>query len=249
MTSSFRIALAEATDCNMKAILRLIRQASGWLADMGTDQWQEAWPDVEGRDARVWRGLEVGATWIVWAGERAAATVTVAQNPNMEVWQNASCTWDEPAVYAHRLIIDRQFAGFGLGAQLIDWAGLYGQDNWEAEWIRIDVWSTNEGLHEYYMNTGFEPCGTAPDPDYPSGMLFQKSVRKISKPVSPLFTEGKASSDPFGADAPNLAQLDLDHLYRPLDGRDGSLVSCSIPDVIGQLVLSGAGGPVDPVRV
>ena len=66
MTSSFRIALAEATDCNMNAILHLIRQASGWLKDMGTDQWQEAWPDVVGRDARVRRGLEVGATWIVW---------------------------------------------------------------------------------------------------------------------------------------------------------------------------------------
>jgi GNAT superfamily N-acetyltransferase len=203
---------------------------------------------VEGRDARVRRGLEGGATWIVWAGQRAAATVTVAQNPNMEVWQNASCTWDEPAVYAHRLIIDRQFAGFGLGAQLIDWAGLYGRDKWEAEWIRIDVWSTNKGLHEYYMNTGFEPCGTAPDPDYPSGMLFQKSVRKIYEPVSPLFTETKAAPDPFGGDALSLAHLHLGP-YQPLGGRDGSLVSCSIPDVTGQLVLSGAGGPIDPVRM
>ena len=248
MTSSFRIALAEATDENMNAILHLIRQASGWLKDMGTNQWQKAWPDEEGRDARVRRGLEVGATWIVWAGQRAAATVTVAQNPNMDVWQNASCPWDEPAVYAHRLIIDRQFAGFGLGAQLIDWAGLHGRDTWEAEWIRIDVWSTNKGLHEYYMNTGFEPCGTAPDPDYPSGMLFQKSVRKIYEPVSPLFTETKAAPDPFGVAAPSLAQLHLGP-YQPLGGRDGSLVSCSIPDVTGQLVLSGAGGPIDPVRM
>jgi GNAT superfamily N-acetyltransferase len=237
MTSSFRIALAEATDDNMNAILRLIRQASGWLKDMGTNQWQEPWPDEKGRDARVRRGLEVEATWIVWAAERAAATVTVAQNPNMDVWQNANCSWDEPAVYAHRLIIDRQFAGFGLGAQLIDWAGLYGQDKWAAEWLRIDVWSTNKGLHEYYMNTGFERCGIAPDPDYPSGMLFQKSVRKISEPISQLFTESKAPQDPFGVGAPSLEELDL-RSCQPPGGRDGSLVSCSIPDVTGQLVLS-----------
>jgi len=247
MTSSFYIALAEATDDNMNAILRLINQASGWLKDMGTDQWQRPWPDEKERNARVWRGLKVGATRIVWAGSRAVATVTVAQKPNMDVWRDANCNWDDPAVYVHRLIIDRQFAGFGLGAQLIDWAGLHGQREWNAEWVRIDVWSTNHGLHKYYMNTGFEPCGLAPDPHYPSGMLLEKPVRKISEPVSPLFTEGKPPSDPFGADAPSRAQLDLD-LCPPLGGRDGSLVSCSIPDVTGQLVLSGAGGPIDPVR-
>lgn len=248
MTSSFRIALAEATDDNMTAILRLIHQASGWLADMGTDQWQKPWPNKKERDARVWRGLEVGATWIVWAGERAVATVTVAQKPNMDVWRVAECNVDDSAVYAHRLIIDRHFAGFGLGAELIDWTGLHGQRRWGAEWIRIDVWDTNVGLHEYYMNKGFEKCGRAPDPDYPSGQLFQKPVLKIAEPVSPLFTEAKAAPDPFGVDAPSLAQLHLGP-YQPLGGRDRSLVSCSIPGVTGQLVLSGTGGLIDPVTV
>ena len=247
-SSSFRVALAEATDDNMNAILYLIRQASGWLKDMGTDQWQNAWPDEKGRDDRVRRGLEVGATWIVWAGQRAAATVTVARTPNRAVWRDADCIVSDPAVYAHRLIIDRQYAGWGLGSQLIDWAGRYGQREWEAEWVRIDVWTTNIGLHRYYMNKGFEPCGIAPDPKYPSRMLFQKSVLKISEPVSPLFTERKAAPDPFGGDAPSLAQLARGP-YPSLGGRDGSQVSCSIPDVTGQLVLSGAGDPVDPVRL
>ena len=248
MTSSFRIALAEATDDNMNAILRLIHQASGWLAGRGTDQWQKPWPTEEERDARVWRGLEVGATWIVWAGKRAVATVTVAKTPNTAVWRDADCIVDDLAVYAHRLIIDRQFAGWGLGGQLIDWAGLHGQSEWGAEWVRIDGWTTNVGLHRYYMNKGFDPCGIAPDPDYPSRMLFQKSVLKISEPVSPLFTESKAPQDPFGVGMPNLEQLDLNS-WQPLGGRDGSLVSCSSPGVTGLLVPSGAGGPIDPVRV
>ena len=178
MTSTFRIAVAEPT-AEMNVILRLIRQASGWLKDRGTDQWTNPWPDQETRDARVGRGLEVGATWIAWAGSGAAATVTVAQTPKFAVWQVADRALDEPAVYAHRLIVDRQFAGFGLGAQLIDWIGLSDQREWEAEWIRIDVWSTNKGLHEYYMKRGFEPCGRAPDPEYPQRLLFQKSVSSL----------------------------------------------------------------------
>ncbi len=227
MTSSFRIELAEATEGNLNAILYLIRQASGWLGGKGTDQWQQPWPDEEERDARVRRGLEVGATWIVWAGERAAATVTVARTPNTAVWRDADCIVRDPAVYAHRLIIDRQFAGWGLGAQLIDWTGLYGQREWQAEWVRIDVWTTNVGLHRYYMNKGFEPCGIAPDTDYPSRMLFQKSVLKISEPISPLFTEPKAALDPFGAGAPSLAHIDLASRQLGSAERNESLALCS----------------------
>ena len=248
MTSSFCIALAEATDDNMSAILRLIRQAGGWLKDMGTDQWQKPWPTEEERDARVWRGLEVGATWIVWAGKRPAATVTVARTPNTAVWRDADCAVDDPAVYAHRLIIDRRYAGWGLGAQLIDWTGLYGQYGWQAEWVRIDVWTTNRGLHRYYMNKGFEPCGIAPDPLYPSRMLFQKPVLKISEPISPLFTGPRADPDPFGAGALSLARLDLSS-YQPLGERGESLILRSSPDVTGPLAPSGAGGPIDSVMV
>jgi GNAT superfamily N-acetyltransferase len=192
--TSLRLARAEATDENLSTILRLIREASGWLAGKGTDQWQRPWPDEAQRDARVRRGLQRGATWIVGAGLRPAATVTVAQTPNIAVWRNAECNVDDPAVYAHRLIIDRQFAGWGLGAELIDWTGLRAHQENGAKWIRIDVWSTNEDLHEYYLKQGFEPCGTASNPEYPSGMLFQKPVSQISEPFYPLFTESEPAA-------------------------------------------------------
>ena len=99
MTYTLRVARAEATDDNLKTILRLIGDAREWLADKGTNQWWKPWPDREKRDARVWRGLEVGATWIVWAEERAVATVTVAKSPNPDVWRDAACIVDDPAIY------------------------------------------------------------------------------------------------------------------------------------------------------
>lgn len=201
MTSSLRLARAEATPENLNTILRFIAEARGYLAVKGTDQWSKPWPDKKQRDVRVWQGLERGATWIVWVGRRPAATVTVARTPNTAVWRDAECSLDEPAVYAHRLIIDRQFAGWGLGADLIDWTGVYGHREWGAKWIRIDVWTTNEGLHGYYMNKGFDPCGIAPDPEYPSGKLFQKSVSDIPELFSPLFTELEPDPDPFSGDA------------------------------------------------
>jgi len=250
MTYTLRVARAEATDDNLKTILRLIGDAREWLADKGTNQWWKPWPDREKRDARVWRGLEVGATWIVWAEERAVATVTVAKSPNPDVWRDAACIVDDPAIYAHRLIIDRQFGGAGLGAQLIDWTGLRAHQEYGAKWIRIDVWTSNKLLHEYYRNRGFEPCGVAPDPRYPSGKLFQKPVSEIFEPVCPLFTRPEPAVSLFGHGTPSQMHVDpARYRDRPAE-EDESLALRSSQEALGSLVLPKvvlAGGPTVPV--
>ena len=205
-----RIARAEPTNEHLQAILGLIEEARTWLPAKGTNQWSKPWPNKEERDARVLCGLEVGATWIVWDENEdknsLAATVTIATRPNAAVWSKSACKLADRAVYAHRLITAREYAGGGLGAELIDWTGLRGRREYGAKWIRIDVWSSNVALHDYYMKRGFEPCGTCPDPSYPSGKLFQKPVAEISEPSSPLFKESDdapgvvASAEPARTD-------------------------------------------------
>ena len=189
MTTTLRITRAKPTKEHFLAILGLIDEASTWLPAKGTNQWSKPWPTREDRDARVLRGLEVGATWIVWAGNRAVATVTIANGPNNAVWSESECDLSERAVYVHRLIVARDYAGWGLGAELLDWAGLRGRRRYGARWIRIDVWTSNKALHDYYMKRGFRPCGMCPDPSYPSGQLFQKSVSEISEPRRPQFED------------------------------------------------------------
>jgi ribosomal protein S18 acetylase RimI-like enzyme len=174
-----RIERARATRKDLKAVLGLIDEASTWLRTKDTDQWAKPWPDRKGRNARVKQGLKGGKTWIVWDGNIPAATVTIAEQANVNVWSECECDLSEKAVYVHRLITAREYAGEGLGEQLIDWAGLRGQDHKRAKWIRIDVWSSNQALHEYYTKRGFEPCGKCGNPDYPSGALFQKPVTAI----------------------------------------------------------------------
>jgi len=197
MTSLLRIARAADTPENLRAIIGLVEEASAWLSLKGTDQWQKPWPSRRRRDARIRRGLKREATWIVWAAHRAVATVSAATTPKRRVWRDAECDLSAPAVYAHRLIVTRDFAGWGLGAELIDWAGLRGHRDYGAEWIRIDVWSSNLALHEYYTKRRFQSCGECADRKYPSGMLFQKSVLDIAEPESPLFTEFEVPASPF----------------------------------------------------
>jgi GNAT superfamily N-acetyltransferase len=191
-----RIARGEDTDRDLQAVLGLVEDVRSWLATMGTNQWASPWPDRQSRDARVRRGLAVGKTWIIWDGEIAVATVTVATRPNSRVWSgHGAYDLSERAVYVHRLITARKYAGYGLGAELIDWAGLQARYDYGANWIRIDVWTSNGGLHDYYLKSGFTRCGTCPDPGYPSGALFQKPVSKIGPTSIPLLRGSSAEFD------------------------------------------------------
>jgi RimJ/RimL family protein N-acetyltransferase len=186
----YPFTLCLATPGDLYAIRRLVWEAAEWLRkSKGTDQWAEPWPSREARDQRVLAGLMNRRTWIVWDGDTPAATVTVAARANRAVWSTPSwdCDLSERAVYAHRLITSRQYAGTGLGAELIDWAGLRAQCLYGAQWIRIDVWSSNTALHGYYSRNGFQRCGSCADPDYPSGALFQKPVSAIREPRFPQF--------------------------------------------------------------
>ena len=62
-------------------------------------------------------------------------------------------------MYVCRLVINRAFARQGLGAALLDWAGLRARRWYGARWIRVDVWTTNTRLHTYYQRQGFGFCG------------------------------------------------------------------------------------------
>lgn len=186
--------IAKAGTEHLEVVLGLIEDARNWLWTKDTDQWEKPWPTPEVRDERVLTGLRNGKTWIVWDGDIAAATITIATRANPAVWSEPTCECDlsERAIYAHRLITSRKYAGSGLGAELIDWAALRGGRQDGAKWIRIDVWTTNKGLHDFYRSRGFEPCGYCSDPDYPSGALFQKPVAGIRMPAFPQFTESSA---------------------------------------------------------
>jgi ribosomal protein S18 acetylase RimI-like enzyme len=167
-----------ATPADLEAILGLIKEASRWLKARGKDQWAVPWPNREQRDARVLKGLVNRKTVIVRQGDTAVATVTMANWHNPNVWVSGSCTADltERAVYLHRLITARKYAGHGLGESLINWAEKRARAKYGAQRTRIDVWTTNTDLHRYYQKLGFESCGRCPDPSYPSGALFERPI-------------------------------------------------------------------------
>jgi ribosomal protein S18 acetylase RimI-like enzyme len=171
MDNEFTIGLGTVAD--ERTVIDLIDKAALWLLGKNTDQWSAPWPSKVVRDLRVRSSLELGQTWIVRDGSVAVATMTVCPRPNPDVWGDVR---SDAAVYIHRLVVDRAYAGLDLGGMMIDWAVQREFDSRTVESVRVDVWTSNRALHAYYERQGFVRCGQCPDPQYPSGALFRKAA-------------------------------------------------------------------------
>jgi ribosomal protein S18 acetylase RimI-like enzyme len=188
MKRNFRIRPAGPDD--MPDILGLIGSAAAWLKKYkATDQWDMPWPNRDDRDARVAQGIHDRLTWMVETSSGTlAGTMTCREHGNEMLWTPAEL--DEPAVYVSRLVVGRGFAGQGIGAALLDWAGQHGSHEWLARWMRVDVWTTNLALQGYYKGQGFEHLRTLEFEnywDYPSAALFQKPTAEIDKESAAKF--------------------------------------------------------------
>jgi GNAT superfamily N-acetyltransferase len=184
---ALHIRPAEMDD--MPSIIGLIDDAAQWLrAEKKSDQWQTAWPDEASRDQRIYRGIKVGRTWMVENDDGLVGTVSFGRGGNKKLWTLRER--NQPAVYVSRLIVSRRHASEGIGADLIAWAGQRGRLDWDAEWIRVDVWTSNEALQAYYKRQGFTHVRTwqFKNPwDYPSAALFQKPTANINAAAAARF--------------------------------------------------------------
>jgi GNAT superfamily N-acetyltransferase len=189
--------MRRATQTDFETIEQMIEDAKIRLHELGTDQWSMDWPDEMGhrRMDRVLRSIDEGKTWIgefrsrdaSYPSRLPAATVTIEETGSPTVW-----TPDEleayRAVYLGRLVVAKGLAGFHIGSAIIDWAAYRALKNYGAKTIRIDVWTTNDALHNYYEKRGFEKRGLVPVEDYPAQRRFERST-SIQASMGPLIID------------------------------------------------------------
>jgi hypothetical protein len=89
----------------------------------------------------------------------------------------------EPPLYVHKITVDRAY-GEELNPERLNWAGTKAADE-GADWLRVDVWTTNERLHHYYLRQCFTHVRTVVLPttlralssDRPSGCQHRAGKR------------------------------------------------------------------------
>ena len=172
--------ITKATPDDLDTLVAFRDQAAAWLASKGIDQWQEPWPTEDLMVEGMLANIEAGETFIIWDDDDTpAATITINHLAKPELWTPEEAA--EPALYAHKVTVDRAYGGQGLGAELLDWAGTKAADE-GADWLRVDVWTTNERLQHYYLREGFTYVRTVVLPHNPSGALFQRPAQRVPTP-------------------------------------------------------------------
>ena len=68
------------------------------------------------------------------------------------------------AIYLHRVVLNRQFAGNKLFGKILDWLIPFAR-NKQLDYIRIDTWADNEKIITYYKSYGFKFVENYTTPD------------------------------------------------------------------------------------
>ncbi|MCX4093020.1 GNAT family N-acetyltransferase [Nocardia sp. alder85J] len=166
------IRIRQASPADLGVICRLRLQRTAWLAARGSDQWSEP---AGGLPIQVFargvaRSLRAGETWMAEAGGEPAGTITVNDRADEGLWSPGELV---DALIVHYMIADLRFTGWGIGASLLAHAAALARAR-RRTWVRLDAWTTNTALHDYYRRAGFRLVRIAESVAAPSTALFER---------------------------------------------------------------------------
>ncbi|MFD8667786.1 GNAT family N-acetyltransferase [Streptomyces microflavus] len=144
--------IERATPDDLDILLTFRQEAASWLNALGTDQWQRPYPAD-----RLLRSIEAGVVFMVRDGSTTAATITLTPEAEDGLWSDREL--HEESRFVNKLTVARTHGGQDLGGRLLDWAGDQAYRS-GAKWLRLDAWTTNKPLQDYYLRHGFEHVRT-----------------------------------------------------------------------------------------
>ncbi|MBO7938919.1 GNAT family N-acetyltransferase [Streptomyces sp. S9] len=156
-------------------LLAFRQEAATWLRGLGSDQWSRPYPAD-----KLLATIEAGTVFMLRDGHTTAATITLTPEAEGGLWTDDELA--EPSMFINKLTVARDYAGQNLGGRLLDWAGARAYRA-GARWVRLDAWTTNEALQQYYLQQGFTHVRTVSEGvavnggPRVSGWLAQRAAR------------------------------------------------------------------------
>jgi ribosomal protein S18 acetylase RimI-like enzyme len=153
MTKGFEnLEIREARGADIDVVLSILEEAAGWLVRRGIELWA---PGSFSR-RRIADRIECGEVYLATLAGQAVGTF-VLQWSDEETWGSGQ----DDAGYVHGLAVRREFAGKGLGRELLRRA-----ENIAAaagkKYLRLDCVAENTALNASYERSGFGYRGRAP---------------------------------------------------------------------------------------
>lgn len=171
--------IRQATASDLDTIIAMRQERSRWLAGQGSDQWQVGLT-TDGFAERVRTSIAAGQTYMA-VDEHGEVLGTIA----IDTWTNPGL-WSEQdlaeSVIVHRMITWRHAAGQGVGNVLLELANKVALRAGR-RWVRLDAWTSNNGLHDYYRSAGFRHVRTIDEHQSKSTALFEREAA-VQLPVA-----------------------------------------------------------------
>jgi hypothetical protein len=150
--------------------------AARWLIERGIEQWPPSFSESPERSRKLIEEAEAGNVFVWYTLGRPVATATITswQDPDFgPAWLDQTL----PAQYLMRFAVSQTGRRLipGLGARILDFA-LFLAETRGAHALRLDCSKSNERLHRYYFEHGFDRVGTVDLSHRKSGALFEKRI-------------------------------------------------------------------------
>lgn len=160
--------LRQATLDDMRELVSLRNRLAQWLLDRGIDQWHPDQIDIDHLTA--W--IEAGYVFVHDRDGRIAVSVSILWNDPL-IWGADN----GDSGYVHMLMVDRAWAGHGLGERALTSAEQR-ISNDDKDRTRLDVTASNDALQGWYVERGYEVVGTREfdRSDWNDVVLLQKDL-------------------------------------------------------------------------
>jgi ribosomal protein S18 acetylase RimI-like enzyme len=143
--------MRQARLADLDVVVSMLEEAARWMVRRGIEGWT---PDGFSRE-RIAVLIESGEMYLAVLDGRPAGTFAL-QWSDRETWGDVP----DDAGYIHGLAIRREFAGAGLGREMLRRAEQMVSLS-EREYLRLDCVADNKALNEYYRRAGFAYRGSA----------------------------------------------------------------------------------------
>jgi ribosomal protein S18 acetylase RimI-like enzyme len=152
------IRASQAQPDDTPAVTNLLVRTAEWIRSLGSTQWQGLLQGEDSHDTPA--AIRRGDVFAFKSGDTLVGIMLLFRHPSAwdrELW---GVEGHESSIYLHRLAINRDFAGRGLGEQMLRWADS-GIEFPVKDRIRLDCMADIPYLKAFYRKAGYTFKGEA----------------------------------------------------------------------------------------
>ena len=170
------LTLQAANIEDIPSAVEMLETAARWLHSKGIQQWESPLPASFLNFMKD--EAQAGRVFLVRAGEgnEPIATFRITYHDKQR-WQDNGT---DCALYVYSLALRNDLHGAGIGAHIIETIKKRAIQE-QRRWLRLDCWSLNSWLKQYYASLGFTEAGNIKDNGFPL-TLFQVHLASGNRP-------------------------------------------------------------------